>query len=252
MRGNLWDDPRITKMCDITGQSEAAIVGACYWLWSTADQHSDTGTMSGLSLSAIDRKTGVKGVAQAMVDIGWLAECSEGVQLLRFGDHNGASAKKRSQNARRVSNYRSNDDVTLDDPECNARSVTGALAREEKRREEDLNTLVPSVAEDLLPPRHAKPDCPHQAIVDLYHEKLPQCPAVRDWTPSRQTQLRARWNENPERQDLGYWSSLFEYISTCDFLVGRSKSPFFADLEWITKSQNFTKIREGKYENRHG
>lgn len=96
-----------------------------------------------------------------------------------------------------------------------------------------------------------KPDCPHQQIIDLYHEVLPQCPRIRDWTPARQQQLRARWNEDEKRQNLEYWKKLFEYISTCDFLVGKSgQKPFFADLEWITKSANFTKIREQKYENR--
>jgi uncharacterized protein YdaU (DUF1376 family) len=117
-------------------------------------------------------------------------------------------------------------------------------------QEQDIKPFVPSDAGDLLPSAIVKPDCPHQSIIALYHERLPQCPAIRDWTPARATQLRARWNESAERQNLDYWARLFEYIGTCDFLVGRSAKPWFADLEWITKSQNFTKIREGKYENR--
>lgn len=97
----------------------------------------------------------------------------------------------------------------------------------------------------------AKPDCPHQEIIAIYHEVLPQCPQIRDWTPARATQLRARWNEDPRRQNLEYWRRFFEYVKGCDFLVGRSgKTPFFADLEWMTKSGNFTKIREEKYANR--
>lgn len=119
--------------------------------------------------------------------------------------------------------------------------------REGKGRE-GVKAYVPSEAGDASP---AKPDCPHQRIIDLYHEVLPMCPQVRDWTPARATQLRARWNEDSERQVLSYWRRLFEYVKTCDFLVGKTgKEPFFADLEWITKSANFTKIREGKYENR--
>lgn len=118
------------------------------------------------------------------------------------------------------------------------------------KKVQEQRTLVPSDAGDLLPSAIVKPDCPHQSIIALYHERLPQCPAIRDWTPARATQLRARWNESAERQNLDYWARLFEYIGTCDFLVGRSAKPWFADLEWITKSQNFTKIREGKYENR--
>lgn len=106
-----------------------------------------------------------------------------------------------------------------------------------------VNTLVISHAND-------KPDCPHQDIISVYHEVLPQCPKVRDWTQSRQTQLRTRWNESADRQNLDYWRRLFEYVGECDFLTGRTPKPFFADLEWITKTANFTKIRERKYENR--
>lgn len=113
---------------------------------------------------------------------------------------------------------------------------------------QDIKALVPSVADDI--PRIGKPECPHQEIIKLYHEVLPQCPTVRDWTPARATQLRARWNESPDRQSLDYWRGLFQYVAGCDFLVGRTSKPFFADLEFITKSNNFTKIREGKYENR--
>ncbi|KAF1042573.1 MAG: hypothetical protein GAK35_02620 [Herbaspirillum frisingense] len=123
--------------------------------------------------------------------------------------------------------------------------------KQEQKQEQKLTTpdgvVVASGAADPT----KKPDCPHQDIIALYHEVLPMCPQVRDWTPARATQLRARWNEEPRRQNLGYWRSFFEYVAGCDFLVGKCKGdrPFMADLEWIVKSGNFTKIREGKYAN---
>lgn len=97
----------------------------------------------------------------------------------------------------------------------------------------------------------AKPNCPHQEIIDLYHSILPMCPLVREWTPARAAQLRARWNEDEKRQNMDYWRRFFEYVAECDFLVGKAGSkPFYADLEWMTKIANFTKIREEKYANR--
>jgi hypothetical protein len=79
---------------------------------------------------------------------------------------------------------------------------------------------------------------------------LPECPAVVDWTPARAQQLRTRWNEDPRRQNLDWWRRYFEYVKRCGFLVGRGAGdrPFLADLEWLTKASNFTKVREGKYE----
>jgi hypothetical protein len=139
-------------------------------------------------------------------------------------------------------------------PEDSITLPVGEEGKGEEGRGEELKAHVPGAAGDDStepPKRPTKPDCPHQAIVDLYHELLPQCPQVRDWTPARQQHLRARWNEDPKRQNLDYWKRFFEYVESCDFLVGRSgKTPFFADLEWIVTSKNFTKIREERYANR--
>lgn len=101
------------------------------------------------------------------------------------------------------------------------------------------------------PPKHAKPDCPHQQIIALYHELLPASPEIRDWTPARAIHLRTRWNESPERQNLDWWRRFFGYIAKSDFLTGkvhaRERKPFCAPLDWICKSENFTKIIEGRY-----
>lgn len=155
MRDNLWDDPRVAMLCDITDQPEAMIIGALYWLWTTADQHTENGILIGLSTRSIDRKTGVKDFAQALIQINWLADHPEGVRIIKFEEHNGKSAKKRLETAKRVAEFRlknelDNDVVVDDDAEdlgmkrtCNTESVTelenvvtSALARirEEKNK----------------------------------------------------------------------------------------------------------------------
>ena len=115
--------------------------------------------MPGLSMQQIDRKTAVKGFAAALVDVGWLADdvCPYGVRIERFTEHNGKSAKKRLETARRVAKHRAGSaDVTSDDPNGNAESVTGALAREEKRREERIEARANADprAEDPEPEGH--------------------------------------------------------------------------------------------------
>lgn len=139
VRTNLWNDPRVSQLCDLTSSSEAMIVGGLYWLWATADEHTETGLMPGLSISAVDRKTGINGFGSALVAIGWVQDAPEGIVLARFDEHNGASAKARAQTAKRVSNSRNNAPVTPIAQNCNAATVTGALPREEKRREESKN-----------------------------------------------------------------------------------------------------------------
>lgn len=238
-----WDDPDLT-------------VGKLLRVWRWFDQHTIDGNASGVTSALLDRIVGVTGLTQAMTNVGWLITTEGGLQLPNFERHNGKTAKDRALTAKRVANHKAN---AKSNDEGNGDSVTDALPREEKRREE-VNTTNPNgldVASDADEPvgqSLERIECPHKQIIALYHEVLPQCPQVRDWTPARATQLRARWNEDKSRQNLEYWKRLFTYVGTCDFLVGKAndpkKTPFFADLEWITKSANFTKIRERKYEPR--
>lgn len=139
MRTNLWDDPRVARLCDLTDHSEAAVIGGLYWLWAMADEHTEDGILPGLTCRAIDRKTGVQGLGAALCEVGWLADHPEGVRIVGFEEHNGASAKKRCQTAKRVAAFKSgNGEETQDRAAGNADSVTKTLPERdlEKRREE--------------------------------------------------------------------------------------------------------------------
>src|SRR5690606_14790252 len=130
MRSNLWDDPRVTRLCDITDSSEAQIVGGLYWLWATADQHSADGLMAGLTLRSIDRKTGIQGFGAALASIGWVVEQEDGVQIVRFEEHNGSSAKRRSTDAQRKASIRK---VSAPDAD-KAQTESGSDAELEKEK----------------------------------------------------------------------------------------------------------------------
>ncbi len=111
-----------------------------------------------------------------------------------------------------------------------------------------------AVAPPLSPPplRVVKPPCPHQAIVDLYHEVLPELRRCKTLTEGRKGYLRQRWASKPG-SDLAKWRAFFEYVRTCPFLMGHvtgsnGRPPFVADLEWLTRPSHFAQIIEGKYE----
>lgn len=126
MRTNLWDDPRVSHLCDLVAQPEAMVVGGLYWLWSMADEHSEDGVLPGMTLRAIDRKTGVAGLGDALVQIGWLAEVDGGIEVVKFSEHNGVSAKRRCQDAQRKAAVRNPSASQAD------KNQTPTGAREEK------------------------------------------------------------------------------------------------------------------------
>jgi hypothetical protein len=250
MRTNLWDDPRVSQLCDLTGASEAAIVGALYWLWSSADEHTEDGHMPGLSLAGIDRKTGIKGFGDGLVEIGWIEDSVGGITIKRFGEHNGTSAKRRCMEAQRKANDRKTSAFDADKEQTqDGQNPPNCGAREEKRREE----LKPTTPDGVVAGSGAaRPACPHQEIIAKYHELLPMGTMVKVWTGTREKHLQARWREDPKRQSLEWWSRFFSYVSKSEFLTGRAapardRDPFVVSLDWLVSPQNFAKTVEGKY-----
>jgi hypothetical protein len=116
-----WDDPDLT-------------VGKLFRLWRWFDQQTTDGNAHGVSAALLDKQVGVSGFIQALSEVGWVDFDSDGVRLLGFEKHNGATAKSRAQTAKRVANFKSNGEGNA---KGNAVSVSEALARVEKSREEN-------------------------------------------------------------------------------------------------------------------
>lgn len=150
MRSNLWDDPRVSNLCDKTGSSEASIIGGLYWLWSTADQHTEDGLMPGLTLRSIDRKTAITGFGESLVSIGWISEATDGIVIVRFDEHNGTSAKRRCTEAQRKANSRKLSAYDADTTPTETRQErTHCVAREREREREDISK--PKGLDSVLP-----------------------------------------------------------------------------------------------------
>jgi hypothetical protein len=95
----------------------------------------------------------------------------------------------------------------------------------------------------------AKPDCPVNQIVDLYHEKCPMLPKVQSWNGTGKKSMVQRWKEDRARQSLEWWEQYFFRVACSDFLTGRVKD-FSANLNWLVGTQNMEKIINGAYDNR--
>jgi hypothetical protein len=125
--------------------------------------------------------------------------------------------------------------------------------RPETETETETETEKASSAESKIPP------CPHQAIIDIYHQTLPELPKVISWNKTREAHLKQRWRElftefeckSTEEALDWFKNDFFQFIKNSKFLTGRTQSkdrrPFLADLEWVIKPTNFTKIIERKY-----
>jgi uncharacterized protein YdaU (DUF1376 family) len=105
-------------------------------------------------------------------------------------------------------------------------------------------------------------DCPHQEILKLFKQQLPELRQPRVWEGNRRTLLKNRWQQaskpsvysadgyKTKEDGLEWWETFFDYIAKNTKLTtgfdnkGHTWKP---DLEWLTKPANFAKIIDGKY-----
>lgn len=106
------------------------------------------------------------------------------------------------------------------------------------------------------------PTCPHQEIIALFGELLPELPQPRVWEGNRRDHLASRWKwviadlrkkgMPADRQaGIDFFRRMFEYIGKRDRLMGRDGG-WSCSLPWIVKAENFAKIIEGNYEKTKG
>jgi len=103
-------------------------------------------------------------------------------------------------------------------------------------REQGVDMSKPSVS-----------PCPHEEIIKLYHEKLPelQTVIVSRWKGSkREKVLQTRWREDERHQDMQFWDWFFSTVRTNPHWMGENGSGWRADLGWLLERRNFDKVIE--------
>jgi hypothetical protein len=278
MRVNLQSHPKVVRIMSALNADKLRtnvqewsdkfrVVGGLHAVWGVFDQHSVDGRLNGYTLDALDHIIGWEGFSKAMRDVNWLIEDGpETLVLPEFDEHNGQSAKRRSEDTKRKRESRKSPQnvrrMSADDADKTTTESGPEKRREEKRedQEQEANASLSAAGEnpppaDLGGPKPEPiPECPHSDIVAAYHEILPELPRVRTWDADRQKFLRGRWREDRERQSVNWWREFFGYVRTCPLLMGqverRDAPPWSADLEWLVRPSNFRKVIEGRYEAR--
>lgn len=153
-----------------------------------------------------------------------------------------ASANEVSTNELRMNAERTHPDMDMD---RNGEDKT--LSVEVK----NTSTLVDEVKEKIEN-KSIIDNCPHQEIIDLYHEILPMCRVVKIWNDKRRSNLRSRWRESKKHQTIEFWRNLFMHVKKSDWLTGkvppsRDRPQFVASLEFLVSANNFAKVVEGFY-----
>ena len=149
----------------------------------------------------------------------------------------------REQNRIRNAEYRERqrekleNDVTETSRETSR--MTSRDGTEGRRKKED---------KEIKEKEEEKEKTPIADIVELYNEMLNDVlPTVLKVTDARRAAIRARWQEY---KDLAKFTTVFYKARHSAFLTGQNDRKWTADFDWLMKPTNFTKVLEGKYDDR--
>jgi hypothetical protein len=125
--------------CELNIDNDA-VVGKLLRIWTWFDAHSTDGNAPSVTKVLLDRRVGVTGFCDSMIACGWMVEECGVISIPNFDRHNGETAKKRAQTAKRVAASRKcNAPVTQVALQNGNKSATPALAKEEKRERRGTN-----------------------------------------------------------------------------------------------------------------
>lgn len=101
-----------------------------------------------------------------------------------------------------------------------------------------------------LPATQQKPQVNCAFVLKLYHHICQSLPKVIKLSDKRKSKIRIRFEEMG--QDYQVMQEVFEKAEASNFLRGDNNRGWHADFDWIfTNGQNWVKILEGKYDNKH-
>lgn len=145
------DKPEIDSIANACGIDHDSAFGKCVRLWIWADQQSVDGDALSVTCAFIDRLVFCPGFAKAMRAVGWLDGRDGRLSIPNFDLHNGETAKKRAQTAKRNANLRDKR-RSRDAPGVTKCDAT-ASPREEKRRVQSNSLSLsrdPPIVPDVL------------------------------------------------------------------------------------------------------
>jgi 5-methylcytosine-specific restriction endonuclease McrA len=102
------DKPEVWAIAESLGIDPDAVVGKLLRVWAWFDDHSEDGEAAGGSMALLDRRVGVEGFCRAMCQVAWMRQDGDIVRIANFDRHNGQTAKKRANTAKRVASFKAN------------------------------------------------------------------------------------------------------------------------------------------------
>ena len=138
MRSALRSSPKVVRISSALNADLFRTVGGLHAVWSLVDEHTETGRLDGYTLQAIDDLIGWPGFSAAMESVEWLKVDAQGIDIPRFEEHNGKSAKRRAMELERKRSARTAQTVRIASGQIAETNADEKRTREEKSIHKDV------------------------------------------------------------------------------------------------------------------
>ena len=236
------DKPEVWLIADLLNIDPDAAFGKLFRVWKWFDEHTEDGNAPSVTKQLLNRLVGVTDFCSAMLQADWLLEADGMIWLPNFEKHNGATAKKRANNAKRVAKHRASSGDTPETPSKqngNAQGVTDALSKEEKRREEKKDKSSKS-KNYIFDEQHMKVA---EWMRDRVQEVAPKQkePNIESWSNT------IRLMEKKDGLSLKEICSVFDWANKDSFWFSNILSPDKLREKFGELHANMTKKGQPKY-----
>jgi hypothetical protein len=233
--------PEILRLARVLGVSKDDAFGKVVRFWMWMDDVSVDGRVDAVVDADVDAVVSHDGFARALQSVGWLTIDDSGafVATPNFDRHNGESAKKRAEKARRQKKWRDGGaDVGAN---VDARAPQESLPDKSKSKSNKTASAVSptSSADD---DGHLSPDW----VLSTWNEAAERAgvPKARAMTADRTAKARKRLRHPG-------WADTFVEATERLPVPNDERFQWQPDLDWMLANEtNALKIVEGKYERR--
>lgn len=220
------DKPEILELAALLDIDDPdTITGKMIRVWSWFDSNSENGHAPSVTKVLLDRLTGVTGLTDALVKVGWLDETESGYQVPNFDRHLGKGAKKRTSDAERKRRSRQKSQ------ECHNKTVTEKVTKagpEEIRREE-----IRKDSKEMV----SIPSAKANTAFDLFRywcEVMGKNLSVCKLTPKRDKAIKARLKEGYTPEQI---KQAIDGCRSDPFSMGQNdRQKPFNDIELICRT----------------
>ena len=190
VRTHLVTHPHVVRIASALCLHGVHVLGALVHTWSVADSHADGDLLKNMTPEALDSLVSIPGFAAELAKVGWIIVRDDGLQLVNYEEHNGATAKRRALEAKRKGSVRKMSASCPQDVRIESghhaeleKNKNRIKKKKEEKEAEDTSGIVLSFPTDGPEPQYHLRENQLAAWTNVYRglDVLAECQKARLW-----------------------------------------------------------------------